>query len=97
MDGLTIFWGIISLLFLTLMIFQWKWSRYKFSPLPKRPTIAKISGVPLNIAETVGDINAFISLFNKHNKNMNMAQFFGYLAAFSAALASFVTSLVTNI
>ena len=94
---LIIFWGIISLIYLTLLIRHLKWSRYEFSPLPKRPTVAKIMGVPLNIAETAEDINAFVDSLNKHNKKMNVAQFFGYLAAFVAAFASFITSLVTNI
>ena len=94
---LTIFWGIIWLIFLTLVIKHFRWSRHKFLPLPKRPTVAKIMAVPLNIRETVEDINDFIDRLNGHNKKMNMAQFWGYLAAFLAALSSFIVSLVTNI
>ena len=43
------------------------------------------------------DISDFIGRFNKHNKKMNIAQSLGYVAAFGAALASFIISLVTNI
>lgn len=91
----TIFWGSIWVTYLILMIRHIKWSRHEFSPLPKRPTVAKINTVPLNIRETVEDINTFIANLNKHYKRMNRAQFGGYLAAFIAAFASFVISLGT--
>jgi hypothetical protein len=91
----TVFWAIIALTYLYLMIKHFVWFRYKHSRLPKRPTIAKISGVPLNIAETVEDINEFINLLNTHSSKVNIAQFWGYLAAFLAALTAFILSLLT--
>jgi len=94
---LTIFWGIISLIFLTLAILHSIWSLHKFSPLRSKGKVGKIMGLPLGINEAVEDINDFINRFNKHSKRMNIAQFWGYLAAFGAALASFILSLLTNL
>jgi len=96
-DMLAIFWGIISLIFLTLVILHLKWSIHEFSPLEFKGQVGKIMGLPLGIKEAVEDISDFIGRFNKHNKKMNIAQFVGYLVAFFAAFFSFVISLVTNI
>jgi hypothetical protein len=92
----TIIWGIISIIYLILAIFQFIWSRVKFPPLQFKGKIAKINGIPLGIGDAVTDINKFIDRFNEHNKRMNMAQFYGFLAAFIVALISLVISLVTN-
>ena len=94
---LTIFWGIISLIFLTLVTLHLIWSLHKFSPLEFKGKVGKIQGLPLGIKEAVEDISDFIDRFNKHNKKMNVAQSLGYLGASGAALASFIISLVTNI
>jgi hypothetical protein len=96
MNILNIIWGIISLIYLVLAIFQFMWSRVRFSPLPFKGKIAKINDIPLGIAEAVTDINDFIGRFNEHNKKMSMAQFWGYLAAFIVALFSFTISLGIN-
>jgi hypothetical protein len=96
MSILNIIWGIISLIYLILAIFQFMWSRVRFSPLPFKGKIAKINDIPLGIAEAVMDINDFITRFNEHNNKMSMAQFWGYLAAFVVALFSFIISLGIN-
>ena len=90
---LSIFWAIIALIYLYLMIRHIRWSRDTYPSLQKRPTIAKISGVPLNIAETIQDINDFVDRLNEHSRKMNIAQFWGYLAAFIAALAALILTL----
>ena len=90
---LPIFWAIITLTHFFLMIRHFIWSRDTYPSLPKRPTIAKISGVPLSIPETIQDINDFVDRLNKHTRKVNIAQCWGYLAAFIVALAAFILSL----
>ena len=88
MDMRTIFWGIISLIFLTLVVLHSIWSTHKLSPLQFKGKVGRIQGLPLGIKEATEDVNDFIDRFNKHNKEMNIAQLLGYLAAFGAAVAS---------
>jgi len=93
----SIFWAAISYNYLNLLIKHYQWSKHTFPRLPKRPTAAKILGVPLNIRESVQDINRFMRRLNIHNKQSNMAQFRGYVAAFCASLAAFIISLISLI
>lgn len=90
---LSIFWAIIASTYLFLMIRHFRWSRDTYPSLPKRPTIAKVSGVQTSIPETVQDINDFVDRLNKHSKKVNIAQCWGYLAASIAALIGFILSL----
>lgn len=90
---LTIFWGIISFIFFTLVVLHSIWSTHKFSPLQFKGKVGEIKGLPLGIKEVTGDINDFVDRFNKHNKKMNIAQLLGYLAAFGAALASAIITI----
>ena len=90
---LSIFWAIVAITYLFLMIRHFRWSRDTYPSLPKRPTIGKISGVPTSIPETLQDINNFVDRLNKHSRKVNIAQCWGYLAAFIAALIGFILSL----
>ena len=90
---LSIFWAIVAITYLFLMIRHFRWSRDTYPSLPKRPTIANISGVPTSIPETIQDINDFVDRLNKHSRKVNIAQCWGYLAAFIAALIGFILSL----
>jgi len=92
---LTVFWGIISLLFLYLMIYQHKWHGKEFKPLEYPESVAKrISGVSTGAAEVKAWANAFTKSLNDYNKKISKAQIIGYGAAFLAALSSFTVSII---
>jgi uncharacterized protein YpmS len=93
MNWQTIFWCILSAMYLALWIIHVVLSRKTFPQLTKRPMIAKSRGVPTGIPATREDINEFIDSLNAYNRRMGMTQFWGYLAAFIAALFGVVASL----
>jgi len=93
MNWQTIFWCVLSAMYLTLWIMHVVLSRKTFNQLPKRIVIGKISGVSTGMSEIREDINEFIDNLNVYNKRMGMTQFWGYLAAFIAALFGVIASL----
>jgi hypothetical protein len=93
MPQAAVFWLVITVLFFTLVGFHMYQVFRKLPPLPKRPTIKNISGVPLNISEAVQDMNNVVVRFNHMNKMTNIAQCVGYALASLAALSSFIFSL----
>ncbi len=93
MHPLAVFWFVITLLFFTLAGFHIYQAFKEMPPLAERPTIASISGVPLNIRETVEDMNNSVVRFNHMNRSTNIAQCVGYALASLAALSSFLVSL----
>ncbi len=93
MSQVAVFWLVITILFFILAGFH-IYQVFRVLPLlPKRPTIAKITGAPLNIRETVQDMNSLVVRFNHMNKMTNLAQCVGYALASLAALSSFLFSL----
>jgi hypothetical protein len=90
---ITIFWFIVASVHVFLAIKHFLWSRESFNILPNRPTIGTIMGVPLNIRESVEDINSFINRLNQQNRQSNVAQFWGYIAGLVASLIGFILSL----
>ena len=95
MSWQTIFWCVLSAMYLALWRMHIFLSRTTFSQLPKKPMIAKISGVPTGIPDTRDDINEFVSSLNAYNKRINVTQFWGYLAAFVASIFGVISSLLT--
>jgi hypothetical protein len=93
MNWQTIFWCILAAIYLTLWITHVVLSRRTFTQLPKRIVIGKIMTVSTGMSETREDINKFIDNLNVYNKRMGMTQFWGYLAAFIAALFGVVASV----
>lgn len=93
MNWQTIFWCVLSAMYLTLWITHVVLSGKTFAQLPNRHGIAKISGVSTGMAEIREDINEFVDSLNVYNKRMGMTQFWGYLAAFVAALFGVIASL----
>ncbi len=93
MSQVAVFWLIITILFFTLAAFHIYRISRELPPLPKRPTIAKITGVPTNIPESIQDMNSLIVRFNHMNKIANVVQSVGYTLASFAALSSFLVSL----
>ena len=92
-----IFWGVISLLYLTLAILQFKWSRDTF-PLPEfKGKLAEIMGIPTGMSEFADDMNKFIDHFNNHNRKINRTQTLGYSLAFLAALFSTIITVTSII
>lgn len=67
MDGLTVFWAIISIIFLTLIVIHSVLSGHKFIPLKYKGKVASINRFPLGIKEFVADINHFINNLVKNN------------------------------
>jgi hypothetical protein len=74
------------------MIIHFTWSRKNIPTLIKRPTIGAINGVPLNIRESLDDINGFIEYINKHSRRSNMAQSWGYTAGGIASIIALILS-----
>ncbi|MBN2463044.1 MAG: hypothetical protein JXB43_05530 [Dehalococcoidia bacterium] len=93
MSWQTIFWCVLSAMYLALWVTHVVLSRKTFNQLPKRPMIAEIEGVSTGVPDTRQDINEFIDNLNVYNKRMGMTQFWGYLAAFIAALFGVIASL----
>ena len=90
---LTIFWFIVALIHIILVVRHYFWLKQSFSKITDRPTIKSISGVPLNIKESLEDINIFINHLNKHNREVNTAQLWGYMAGLVASGIGFILSL----
>ncbi len=91
--AIVIFWAIILLTYVLLLVKHHKLSRQTLSHLTVRPTIAKISGVSLNIKESIEDINCFINKLNEYNKETNVQQLRSYWVASVAALIGLLLSV----
>ena len=90
-----IFWGIISLVFIGLGVFELIWSRKKFMPLQYTGRAHRtVGGLSSGTAETRNWVKDFTESLNKHNRHRSYAQAFGYFAASAAALGSFIVSIV---
>ncbi len=92
---IAVFWLIIMVVHIYLAVSHFLWSQQTFSNLPKRPTVGSINGAPLNIRESLDDINGFINTLNEHNHQTNIAQLWGYIAGFVAALIGFILSILS--
>jgi hypothetical protein len=92
MPQVAVFWLVITILFFVLAGYHIFQVFKAFPLLPERDTIAKISSVPLNIRETVQDMNGLVVHLSHTKRMTNVAQSIGYGLASLAALSSFLVS-----
>ena len=90
----TIFWVVIGLICLYLSGRHLDWSHHKFPSLQFEGEVAAVSGKKTGMKEFANEINKFVDNLNVENKRNHRFQSLGYFAAFLAALASFVVTLI---
>jgi hypothetical protein len=90
---IVVFWGIVISTHVYLMVRYYLWSKHNFEALPKRGQIGKIMGLSIGVQDTVNDINDFVSRFNKHDHDTNIAHFWGYSAGLSVAIVALILEI----
>jgi hypothetical protein len=92
MKPITIFWAILTILFLTLGVFHIFAAYQTIQPfqIKAKGSVGAINGMPVHTGfkNFVSDFNLYIDNYNKSNRCQNLLTSFGYLLASLTALVS---------
>ena len=82
-------WLIFTIVFIVLATHHFRQARFKMRKIESKAKIKSINGANLRIAEFISEFNDYIDKQNRSNKEINIVQGMGYVAAAATALFSF--------